>query len=695
MGYFLVHDRGDALTTGFEGALAGIEVLDLAGTIASGYCGKLFADHGARVVNVEPPDGGFDTRREPPLLPGVEEPENSALHAYLSTNKTSVALDADAEPGRLAALAENAAVVLDAGRFEPADFPAAPNVVVSTITWFGRTGPYADFQGAGGICWSLAGMVRTVGRAEGPPLMPAGCGAEVVGGLAAYIGTLGQVIAREIGNAAGPVRLDTSIFEANLCFTEVGGVGGYRSGRRSRRLGVNRFAPTYPLGVYACADGWLGVTALTPRQWKSFCALLGMEQYADVPEYQTAIGRLLDYDRLEPVIKELVRERSVRELVERGQDAAFRWCRYPPWRSCSRWISTSPGAPSPASKTGAGGRLPGAGDAVSSVPDASAGRWAFAPARRSQCGAAAMSRPELLAGVRVVDLSMGWAGPLAARHLADMGADVIKVEGCVRFDWWRGWEATQEWIDADGAERNPAFNMVNRNKRDLTLDLSTTVGSDLLKRLVAIADVVVENYSAGVLPKLGLDYPALAAVNPALVMISMPAFGTNGPWRGYRAYGSTVEQASGLPHLSGAADLPAHHGACGARRLRGWPQRRRCPADGAARQAPHRARPASGSVAVRMPVPAGRRGHSHAVGHWRSAVAPRQTVPRGTRPTASTPARATTSGSPSRCCRRTSGAPLRTSPASPASARSPIASAGWTNSTAPWPPSPPNRWPRC
>ena len=167
-----------------------------------------------------------------------------------------------------------------------------------------------------------------------------------------------------------------------------------------------------------------------------------------------------------------------------------------------------------------------------------------------------MSRPTLLAGVRVVDLSMGWAGPLAARHLADMGADVIKVEGCVRFDWWRGWEATQEWIDSDGAEKNPAFNMVNRNKRDITLDLSTPEGAALLKRLVALSDVVVENYSAGVLPKLGLDYAALAEANPALVMISMPAFGTDGPWRGYRAYGSTVEQASGLPHLSGTPEHP-------------------------------------------------------------------------------------------------------------------------------------------
>ena len=303
-----------------KGALAGLKVLDVAGMIASGYCGKLFADHGAQVINVEPPASGFETRREPPFIPGSVAPESSALHAYLNTNKASVALDIDAEPEQLLRLAQGSDVILDDGRFDCAAFTeAAPEVVVSTITWFGRHGPYADFKGNGAVCWSLAGMVRNVGPEEGPPWVPSGCGAEIVGGLAAYIGTMGQVIARRMGNAAGPVRLDTSIHEANLCFTEVGGVGGYRSGRRGKRLGVNRFAPTYPLGVYACADGWLGVTALTPRQWKNFCLLLAMDQYADEPDYQTAFRRLMDYDTLEPIIRQRVRKRSAAELVARGQ----------------------------------------------------------------------------------------------------------------------------------------------------------------------------------------------------------------------------------------------------------------------------------------------------------------------------------------------------------------------------------------
>src|SRR5262245_64618416 len=164
--------------------------------------------------------------------------------------------------------------------------------------------------------------------------------------------------------------------------------------------------------------------------------------------------------------------------------------------------------------------------------------------------------PRLLHGVRIIDLSMGWAGPLATRHLADMGAQIIKVESCARFDWWRGWEATPEWIAQNAAELSAPFNTVNRNKMDITLDLVSPTGAALFKRLVAVADAVVENYSAGVLPKLGLDYPALRAVNEELVMVSMPAFGANGPWRNYRAYGSTVEHASGLPHLNGNADWP-------------------------------------------------------------------------------------------------------------------------------------------
>lgn len=181
-----------------------------------------------------------------------------------------------------------------------------------------------------------------------------------------------------------------------------------------------------------------------------------------------------------------------------------------------------------------------------------------------------MSEPDrrgayLLSDLRVVDLSMGWSGPLATRHFADMGAEVIKVESIQYFDWWRGWDLTKEMIDERMYEQSASFNLMNRNKSGITLDLTSKEGVGLLKRLVKISDVVIENQAGAVLPKLGLDYPRLREVNPRIIMISLPAFGCTGAWREYRAYGSTVEQASGLPHLTGEPDWPPtmHHVAYG------------------------------------------------------------------------------------------------------------------------------------
>jgi crotonobetainyl-CoA:carnitine CoA-transferase CaiB-like acyl-CoA transferase len=165
-------------------------------------------------------------------------------------------------------------------------------------------------------------------------------------------------------------------------------------------------------------------------------------------------------------------------------------------------------------------------------------------------------RPDLLRGVRIIDLSMGWAGPLATRYLADLGAEVIKVESTRHFDWWRGWDATPEAIADRVIEKAPGFNAENRNKLGVTLDLTDPRGLDLLKRLLGVSDAVIENYSADVMAKLGLDDEVLRACNPDLVRVSMPPFGAGGPWHSYRAYGSTVEQASGLPHLNGHPEDP-------------------------------------------------------------------------------------------------------------------------------------------
>jgi crotonobetainyl-CoA:carnitine CoA-transferase CaiB-like acyl-CoA transferase len=317
--------------TEFGQALNGIRVVDIGGSVATGYCGKLFADHGATVIDVEPPDGAA-TRALAPHIVGAAAPESSALHRWLSTNKVSVTLTID-EPGgqaRLLELIESAHVLLSSQPAKALDAcnltlsslrSSSPNLVWSSISWFGQTGPYASHAGSDAVIQSLAGMVRGIGAPDRPPMLPSGYQAQIIGGLTAFIGTMAQVLAREIGTAFGAVQLDTSILEANLCFTEVGAVAGYQTDLVGKRMGVNRFPPTYPLGIFPCQDGWIGVTVLTPSQWHAFCELLDMNDYARVPQYQTALGRLEAAGTLEPLFAPRLLKWSAEALFHRAQQA--------------------------------------------------------------------------------------------------------------------------------------------------------------------------------------------------------------------------------------------------------------------------------------------------------------------------------------------------------------------------------------
>jgi crotonobetainyl-CoA:carnitine CoA-transferase CaiB-like acyl-CoA transferase len=307
-------------------ALSGVTVLDVAGTIASAYCGKLFADHGARVVNVERPEG-HDIRRVPPFREAAPATEASAFAAWLSVNKQSVVLDwrdraTAATFDRLVAGAD--VLLLDR------DLPAGSidalrarhdKLVGVSFTWFGRTGPYADYAGTDGVCHALAAMVRAVGPREGPPVMPTGYQTQIIGGLTGYIAATGALIGRHLGNAAGEL-IDLSIYEANLCFVETGPVALYHTpppAGAPARLGVNRYPPTCPMGIYRCKDGWVGVTALTPSQWQAFARLIGMPELATDPKFATTPERFAQADYLDQLISPRLATRTAKEWFEEGQ----------------------------------------------------------------------------------------------------------------------------------------------------------------------------------------------------------------------------------------------------------------------------------------------------------------------------------------------------------------------------------------
>jgi crotonobetainyl-CoA:carnitine CoA-transferase CaiB-like acyl-CoA transferase len=161
-----------------------------------------------------------------------------------------------------------------------------------------------------------------------------------------------------------------------------------------------------------------------------------------------------------------------------------------------------------------------------------------------------------LEGLKVIEVTSNWAGPVCGRFLADLGADVIKVE-------WATRPATRAlvWVgpvpqdfQRQAHHRSMYFNEMNRNKRGFVLDLSREESREAFLELVRDADVLIENNGARVMPNLRLDWPVLHEVNPRLIMVSMSGYGADGPRRDWSAYGANIETTAGLTSVTGYAD---------------------------------------------------------------------------------------------------------------------------------------------
>ena len=156
-----------------------------------------------------------------------------------------------------------------------------------------------------------------------------------------------------------------------------------------------------------------------------------------------------------------------------------------------------------------------------------------------------MTTPALsLEGIRVLDLSRVLAGPFCGMLLSDLGADVIKIEDTSSGDESRTWPPHKDGESA-------AFLVINRNKRDMTLDLKAPEGVAILKRMVASADVLVENFRTGTMESFGLGYDELAAINPRLVYCSVSAFGRTGPRKDGAGYEALMQAFSGIMSITG------------------------------------------------------------------------------------------------------------------------------------------------
>ena len=557
--------------------LDGVRVLDLSTGIAGAYATKLLADAGADVLKIELP-GGDPLRRwsasHATLAPG----EDSALFRFLHTSKRAAVLDFTTTAGRdrVLGLAADADLVVDTT--SPAALDALgidPAAVCSgrcahgrdgahTTSWisltpFGRGGPWSERPATEFTLQAWCGSTASRGTMDKPPISAGGRLGEWLGGAYAAVAALTAHHAA-VRTGVG-CHVDVSLFEV-MALT----MAPNSTVWESLAGGPLPFGRTLEVpSIFAAKDGWIGFCTITGQQWKDFCVLIERADLVDDPVLARWDERVRRVAEVDAMIHGWTRAHTVDEIIERavalripvaalGTGATVP--RFDHFVARGAYVE-HPGAdfvqPRPPYRLSDAALRP-----LSPPPRLGADEPAWTP-RTSAAHATHDALPKApstarpLAGLRIVDFTAFWAGPFVTHYLAALGADVIKVESIQRPDGMRFQSVRQP--PAEGWwEWSALYQGMNLNKRGITLDLTRPDGVALARRLCAWADATVENFSPRVMDGLGLGWDALSRVNPRLIVVRMPAFGLDGPWRDRVGFAQTMEQVSGMAWLTGFAD---------------------------------------------------------------------------------------------------------------------------------------------
>ena len=572
--------------------LEGIRVVEWGEMVSAPFCAKLLAELGADVVKVEPPRGE-PARRRGPFQDGIANPEGSGLFLFANLGKRGVTLDTatDAGVARLHCLLETADVFVENrpyGDLAQAGITAEqlaqrhPHLITVSVSPYGRSGDYKKYAGYDLQVNALSGMSFGTGHVHREPLttpdQQAGFLAGVGGAYAAIVALLARDAAEADGcgdagqyvDVADSGIIATLLTGYHLPTFIYRGVAGSRSGNRMR-LGL------FPNCVLPCRDGYVCIDAPQLEQYQRFLNLLGNPEWMDNPRYRDRRAMSDQYpEEAESLIApwfmahdkdeilQLCLENRIPcapvltmdEALESAQLNARRWfCEVDHPQAGSRRypgpLVRLHGSPLRVTRP-----APMLGQHNGEVFDDLPRRRPSKPRAEQTVESADCITPKALQDVRVVDLGSAWAGPMAGQLLADMGAEVIKVESRARMDGMRlGRPMVGE--DLAGGDRGlwpelqPVFHGLNRNKLSVTLNLRTDEGRAILRRLASVSDVVLSNFSPGVLQRLGMDYDSLRRVKPDVIVAAMPAFGDTGPLRDMVAYAPIIQAMSGMMSLVG------------------------------------------------------------------------------------------------------------------------------------------------
>ena len=506
--------------------LAGVTILDLLDAPLFGVT-RTYVELGAEVL-----------RPERLSRHGDANPASVEDLRWLAANVGKTLVQPEAVP-EIAGRADMI-VTGPSGEFEA--LKSSDRAVVMTVSMFGRGNSYEAWQATDPVLHALTGELSRSGLEGREPLLPPGqLALQCAMAQAAYVGMSALYAAQVTGQGD---HLDVSILDAAVQALDPGyGISGSATlGRAARHLPPGRPVKGFQYPILPCADGNVRLCLLAPRQWQNMFRWMGEpEEFASREYDNTAVrqgsGPLLS------ALATFFANRSRAELEREGASRSIpisgllslRECLDAPHLAAREAIGTF----------GGGVRMP---DGVIEID----GERMRPSCRTSAAFIESLppsgdsARP--LRGLKVLDLGVIVVGGEQSRLLADMGADVVKVESAAFPD------GTRHSYLPTGL--SVSFAAGHRNKRSLGLNLRHPEGMAVFRRLAAQADVILSNFKPGTMESLGLGYDQIAAINPSIIMVDSSAFGATGPWAQRMGYGPLVRAAAGLTDQWRYADDP-------------------------------------------------------------------------------------------------------------------------------------------
>jgi crotonobetainyl-CoA:carnitine CoA-transferase CaiB-like acyl-CoA transferase len=529
-----------------------LRVVELSTGIAGAYCGWLLSEMGANVTRVVGPAPLNEAD------PDSTDPITLALAYYASRKDVMDAASvAEAIKDAEVVITDDAPLFASLlGRSIGEVAAQQPTTVFGVSSIFGLTGPLAGMAAVPLNAQAEAGVSWALGEPGRPPLAipPGVLDCQTGANLAAAV-----LMARMAGPAEGGGRIvDIALNDILAHYVAVNcrfyihhGMEWRREGRRAAHSGG-----AYPFVILPCADGAVCLSGRTRPEWERFVEAMGSPDWTQEKRYNRLRAMGQEYpEEVDALITPWLAKHTKAEIEEiadryrltiaplRDLSEVLATPQFQHREFLRKWTHgdrefTSSGLPFRVSKARGDEQSPNEADQLLSRP---------APTRK-----AAGDLP--LAGLRVLDLGWVWSAPQVGSILAQLGAEVIKVEHGKRPDNSRMSGVIirdGERIEGQTMDMSPMFHQINKGKLGITLNLKEPAGIAMVKQLAANSDVVLENMSAGSLERSDIGYDTLSADNPGLVMVAMSGAGQFGPASDMRTYAPTMSSFVGLESLVG------------------------------------------------------------------------------------------------------------------------------------------------